>query len=127
MSEVRSRDDKPLPGIDYSEIHIPDEDNIGTGTFLTVLDPKAMTKINPIMSSIVNKPEFQLIMGINGAEEEATVLLGKADGNPAESRKVYKIPSETNRDNALQFKITFKEWDIMTLEMDGSTLVEVTG
>lgn len=126
MSEIRSRDDKPLPGIDYSEIHIPDEDNIGTGTFITVLDPKAMSKINPIMSSIVNKPLFQLIMGINAAEDEATVLLGKADNTPAISRKVYKIPTETNKDDALNFKIIFKEWDIKTLELDGSTLEEAT-
>ena len=126
MSEIRSREDKPLPGIDYSEIHIPDEDNIGTGTFITVLDPKAMSKINPIMSSIVNKPLFQLIMGINAAEDEATVLLGKADNTPAISRKVFKIPPETNKDDALNFKIIFKEWDIKTLELDGSTLEEAT-
>ncbi len=124
MSEVKSREDKPLPGIEYSEIHIPDEDNIGTGTFLTVLEPKALTKINPIMSSMVNKPLFQLIMGINAAENEATVLLGKADNTPAVSRKVYKVPTDKNRDDALEFNIIFKDWDITALELDGSALEE---
>ena len=50
MSEVKSREHKPLPGIEYSEILIFDEDNLGTGIFTTVLEPSAMSKINPILN-----------------------------------------------------------------------------
>ena len=124
MSEVRSREEKPLPGIDYSEIHIPDDEALGTGTFVTFFDPKAMVKVNPLMSTIVNKPVFQLILSVNGAEYEATVLLGKADNSPADSRKVYKIPKDTDTDKALNFKVVFSEWNITALEMDGNALKE---
>ncbi len=124
MAEVRSREEKPLPGIDYSEIHIPDEENLGTGSFTTLFDPKAMVKVNPLMSTIVNKPVFQLIMSVNAAEYEATVLLGKADNTPADSRKVYKIPKDADTDKALTFKAVFSEWNITALEMDGTALKE---
>ncbi len=124
MAEVKSRDEKPLPGIDYSEIHIPDENDIGTGAFLTVFDPKALVKVNPLMSTIVNKPVFQLILSVNAAEYEATVLLGKADDSPADSRKVYKIPKDTDTDKALTFNVVFSDWNITALEMDGTGLKE---
>jgi len=124
MSEVKSREEKPLPGIEYSEIHIPDEDNIGTGSFKTMLDPKAMGKVNPLMSTIVNKPFFQLIVNVNSAEDEITVLLGKADNAPALSRKVYKIPKDTDTDKAILLQTFFNEWEITALEMDGTKLKE---
>ena len=126
MAEVRSREEKTLPGINYSEIHIPDEENLGTGSFVTLFDPKAMVKVNPLMSTIVNQPEFQLILNVNAAETEyeATVLLGKADGTPASARKVYKIPKDTDTDKALNFKVVFSEWNITALEMDGIGLKE---
>lgn len=124
MGEVISREEKPLPGIAYSEIRIPDEDNIGTGSFITMLDPKAMGKVNPLMSTIVNKPFFQLIVSVNAAEDEVTVLLGKADNTPALSRKVYMIPKDTDIDKAILLQTFFNEWDIKALEMDGTKLKE---
>lgn len=124
MAEVKSREDKPLPGIEYSEIHIPDDNNLGTGSFITVLDPKAMTKVNPLMSTIVNKPVFQLIISVNAGEEEITVLLGKADNTPASSRKVYIIPEETKTDESIHLKAIFGEWEITALEMNGNELKE---
>jgi len=124
MGEVKSREEKPLPGIEYSEIQIPDEDNIGTGSFITMLDPKAMGKVNPLMSTIVNKPFFQLIVSVNSAEDEITVLLGKADDTPALSRKVYKVPKDIDTDKAILLHTFFNEWEIQALEMDGTKLKE---
>ena len=53
MAEIHSREEEPVPGILYSEIHVPDEDKLGTGTFLTVLEEGAFGKKNPIISSIM--------------------------------------------------------------------------
>ncbi|MHC4184219.1 MAG: hypothetical protein ACYSR0_12805 [Planctomycetota bacterium] len=122
MPEVKSRENNPLPGIEYSEIHIPDEDSLGTGTFVTVLEPGAMAKINPIMSTIVNKPVFQLIVSVNAGEEEATVALGKADNKPALSRKVFSIPKDTRSDESHELKVVFSDWDIKALQMNGDEL-----
>jgi len=122
MTEIKSREDRPLPGIEYSEIFIADENDLGTGVFTTIVEARALAKINPIMSSIINEPVFQLILNINSAEEAATVLLGKADNTPALSRKVFKIPEDTRIQEAHTFTINFSGWDVKTLEMDGNEL-----
>ncbi|MBI5742176.1 MAG: hypothetical protein HZA16_15865 [Nitrospirae bacterium] len=122
MTEIKSREDRPLPGIEYSEIFISDENDLGTGVFTTVVEQRALAKINPIISSIINEPEFQLVLNINSAQEEATVLLGKADNSPALSRKVFIIPEDTAIQEAHTFTINFSGWDIKTLELDGNKL-----
>jgi len=125
MAEIRSREDKPLPGIEFSEILIHDEEDLGTGVFTTVIEPKAMTKINPLLSSIRNAPEFQLIVNINLAEEAITVLLGKADNTPALSREVFKLPKKLNTSITHQFNTIFKDWKIMELRMNGDSLINI--
>jgi hypothetical protein len=125
MTGINSRDNNPVPGIDYSEIHIPDEQSLGTGTFTTVLEPKALGKINPIISSIINEPVFKLMVSINLAIEEVTVLLGKADKLPPLSRKVFKLPKEFNVSDVHTFDVGFKDWKIKGLEMNRNSLEKV--
>jgi hypothetical protein len=122
MAEVRSREKNPVPGIDYSELFIPDEMNLGSGTFVTVLEPGAMSKINPIISSIVNEPAFLLMVSVNLAIESVTALIGAADKTPPRSRKVYKLPRELRTEDAHSFEVAFREWDIRGLTMDGKEL-----
>ena len=125
MVEIRSREDKPLPGIDYSEILIHDEEDLGTGVFTTMLEPKAMAKINPLLSSIRNAPEFQLMVNINLAEEAITVLLGKADNSAALSREVFKLPKKIDTSVSHQFDTFFREWKITELRMNGNRLINI--
>ncbi len=122
MSEIKSHETNPLPGIDYSEIHIPDENILGTGIFTTVLESKAIAKINPIISSIINVPIFQLMVSINSVESEITVLLGKADNSPALSRKIFILPKKFDISNKHQFDVIFKDWEIKDLKMNGNKL-----
>jgi len=123
LAEIRSREDKPLPGIEFSEILIPDEDNIGSGTFITVLEPQAMAKINPIMSTIINKPVFQMIVSINAAEGEVTVLLGKADNSPAISRKTFRMPPKFDVSRPHRFDTFFEGWKIKGMKMNGDDMI----
>ena len=124
MAEIKSRDNNPVPGIDHSEIHIPDENNLGTGTYITVLEPNAMAKINPIISSIINEPVFMLVVSINLAIESVTVMIGKADNTPPLSRKVFKLPKEIDLPATHTLDVGFGEWKIELLRMDGESLVE---
>lgn len=124
MAEIKSRDNNPVPGIDHSEIHIPDENNLGTGTYITVLEPNAMAKINPIISSIINEPVFMLVVSINLAIESVTVMIGKADNTPPLSRKVFKLPKEIDLPATHTLDVGFGEWKIESLRMDGESLVE---
>jgi hypothetical protein len=126
MAEIKSRENNPLPGINYSEIRIPDEQNLGTGTFTTVLEPDAMAKISPIVSSIVNKPVFKLLVNIHLATKEITALLGKANNTPALSREVFKMPEKINFSDKHSFKVIFKDWKIKELKMNRKRLEKVT-
>ncbi len=125
MAEIKSRDNNPVPGIDYSEIIIPDEQNLGTGAFKTVLEPGAMKKNNPIISTIVNEPVFKLMVSINLAVEEVTVLLGKADKLPPVSREIFKLPKEFNVSDVQTFDVVFKDWKVKGLELNGNSLEKV--
>ncbi|MCK5511519.1 MAG: hypothetical protein KAI96_01850 [Thermodesulfovibrionia bacterium] len=125
MAAINSREQKPVPGIDYSEIRIPDEENLGTGTFKTVLLPNAMAKNCPIINTIVNVPVFQLMVNINSAENEVTVLLGKADKSPALFRRVFKLSENLDLSKAYSFEVTFSHWKIKDLKMNRKKLQTV--
>ena len=122
MAEIKSREEEPLPGITYSEIHIPDENSLGTGTFMTVLEEGAFGKKNPIISSIMNEPEFVLILSMNVAIESATAMLGKSQNTQPLDRKVFKIPTEVDTKEVLRFKVSFDDWDIKGIEINGNKL-----
>ncbi len=122
MSEIKSRGEKPVPGIEYSELSIPDENHLGTGLFRTVLEPRALARINPIISSILNEPIFKLIVNINLATETVTALLGKADNSPPLSREIFQLPKVFKTSDVLTFDVIFKDWKIQGANMNGKDL-----
>jgi len=122
VAEIKSREEEPLPGITYSEIHIPDENNLGTGTFVTVLEEGAFGKKNPIISSIMNEPEFVLILSMNAAIESATAMIGKSQNTQPLDRKVFKFPADMDTKIVLSFKVSFDNWNISGIEVNGNKL-----
>ncbi|UCH44025.1 MAG: hypothetical protein JSV11_06840 [Nitrospiraceae bacterium] len=122
MGEIKSREENPVPGIAYSEIHIPDEDSLGTGVFTSVLHPGAFGKNNPIISSIMNEPFFVLILSMNIAIESVTAMIGKSQNARPLDRKVFKIPSDVDVKKPLSFKITFNDWDLLNMELNGTKM-----
>ena len=125
MAEIISREQKPVPGIDYSEIRIPGEENLGTGTFTILLEHDAMPKINPIVSTIINEPVFQLLVNIDSEVKEVTALIGKADNTPPISREVFILPENNKLPDAHKFEITFKDWEIKDVMMNGDNLERI--
>jgi hypothetical protein len=126
MAEIISSEQKPVPGVDYSEIRIPDEENLGTGTFTILLEHDAMSKINPIVSAIINEPVFQLLVNIDSEVKEVTALVGKADNTPPISREVFILPENIKLPDAHKFEITFKDWEIKDVMMNGDNLERVS-
>jgi len=122
VAEIKSREEAPLPGITYSEIHIPDENVLGTGEFVTVLEEGAFGKKNPIISSIMNEPVFVLILSMNIAIESVTAMIGKSQNTPPLDRKVFKFPADTDTSAVLNFEVIFDDWDIMGIELNGNRL-----
>ncbi len=122
MAELENREDNPIPGVAYSEIRFPDELYLGTGEFTTMLEPKALAKINPIISNVMNEPYFLMIVTINLGIDQVTALLGKAHDEGPISRKVFDIPKDVNVENANDFTVVFKEWDITDIKLNGNAL-----
>ena len=42
MAEIKHREDNPIPGVEYSEIRIPDEYDLGTGEYTTMVPEKGL-------------------------------------------------------------------------------------
>ncbi|MBI4843830.1 MAG: hypothetical protein HY809_05830 [Nitrospirae bacterium] len=122
MPEIKSRDEAPVPGIDYSEIHIPNDNDLGTGTFKTVLKEDIMGKINPIISSIANEPDFLMLLTINTAIEEINVMLGKTEKEPPLSRVIFRMPKAIENKSAHTVDAHFKEWKVTEVELNGQKL-----
>jgi len=122
MSEIKSREDSPVPGVEYSEISIPDDKKLGTGFFKTVIEPAALKKINPIISSIQNEPVFLMIVSINIAIEQVTAMIGKSHNTPPLDRKVFTIPKGIDLLQANDFSVSFSDWDITGMKLNGNNL-----
>ncbi|MFC1953545.1 hypothetical protein ACFLWR_05395 [Chloroflexota bacterium] len=120
MAEIKNRQDNPGPGIDYSEIYIPNDQDLGTGTYTAVIQPEVLGNTEPIMSWAYNPPVFQISVKIDPSKEEISVLLGKADGGPPESRRVFHFPEKTGHTVASTFKTDFANWQIEELTINGS-------
>ena len=63
---------------------------------------------------------------MNIAIESATAMLGKSQNTPPLDRQVFKIPSDVDIKGTLKFKVSFDEWDITGLDLNGNQL-EKTG
>lgn len=122
MAEINSREANPIPGVEYSEIRIPDEHYLGTGEFTTMVEAGALKKINPIISNVMNEPYFLMIVTINLGIDQITALLGKAHDEGAIARRVFNIPKDTDLEKANDFTVIFKEWDITAITLNGSEL-----
>jgi len=120
VAEIKNRQDNPGTGIDYSEIYIPDDQDLGTGKYTAEIKTDVLANKEPVMSWAVNPPVFQISMNIDPAKEEISVLLGKADGSPPDSRRVFNFPQNMGKTDACTFEIQFANWQIEELTLNGT-------
>lgn len=123
MPEIKHRQINPSPEIEYAEIYIPDNRNLGTGSFKLVTKPMLST-IKAISGVMINPPIFQISVNINTETGEIPVLLGRADGSDPISMKVYQLPGDVDFSKSHEFKATFENWKVTGLYMDGIPLKE---
>ncbi len=125
MPEIRHRQANPSPEIDYAEIHIPDDRHLGTGNFITVTKPSALSTGKAVSSIIFNPPVFQISLNLNPSTRQIPVLLGLANGSAPTSGKTYLFPGNVSTLDSHEFKVTFEDWQITALYMDGTLLPEM--
>lgn len=121
---IEHRQQNPSPEIEYSVIAIPDEKNLGTGRFITVLKANVLSSAKAISSIIVNLPAFQISVNINPGTREIPVLLGRADGTDPTSGRLFILPSTVIPQVTHEFVAKFENWQVTGLELDGQPLAE---
>jgi len=122
MGKINYRLDKPVQGIKFSEIDIPNDQKLGTGIYTTALEPSALAKKKPVVSMIVNVPRFQLSVNINPLTKEIPVLLGKADESNPISNVMFSLPENVSLEEQYVFITEFKNWQIESLSMNNVSL-----
>lgn len=123
MPEIRHQQPSSAPEIDFAEIHIPDDEDMGTGTFTTVFAPDALLNDKNVTSDMFNAPEFQISVNIN-LNREVPVLLGKADGSPPRASSTFLIPLNVDPSKRHTVVATFSQWQVIRLTIDGLPLTE---
>ena len=125
MPEIKRRQVSASPEIEYAEIHIPDDRHLGTGRFTTVTKPSALSSGKAVSSIMFNPPLFQISLNLNPSTGEIPVLLGAANGSDPTSRKVFLFQEQVSLADSHEFKVTFEDWQITGLYIDGTSLPEM--
>ncbi|MCX2741993.1 hypothetical protein [Pontibacter anaerobius] len=124
MGKVNFRQESPQAGIKYSIINIPDDSNLGTGSFTTVYEKAAVAKNEAIGSMMVNAPAFQISVTINPATKEVPALLGRADGANL-NRKAFKLPVDLASKGDCAVVVDFEDWTIKSMTLNDEPLEEI--
>ena len=122
MGAFSNSEKNPILGVEYSEVCFPDEYNLGTGIFTTVVEAGALKKMSPIISNVLNEPYFLMIVTINLGIDQVTVLIGKAHDEGAIDRKVFNIPKDITVEDSHDFTVAFVDWDIKAITLNGKEL-----
>lgn len=123
MAEIRKRQNALEPGVDYSELHIPDDSYLGTGRYALSLQPNAIIEQEVITDTITNSPTFQMSVNINSIPKDVSVSLGKADGSAPISSKSFSLPKSSDLAGTHRFEAAFESWEIKSLKMNGMKLL----
>jgi hypothetical protein len=109
------------PEIASAEIQIPDDADLGTGSFSTSFKRGASWTTKSFMSVMMNPPAFQITATTN-PNREVPVLLGRADGSDPMSRVVFILPASIDESAPHVLRVDFSRWRIVSASFDGAPL-----
>ena len=122
MPEIKHQQRNACPEISLGEIHIPDDADLGTGTFTTTFSPRALpptTKV--IFSVIINDPGLQVAATVN-PNSEIAVALGRADGSNPRDVAIFILPRGVTKRASHTLRIEFADWCILSASFDGQPI-----
>ena len=121
MAEIKHQQPGGSPEVSGSVIHIPNDADMGTGTFTTEFKSNALPATKVIMSDIVNAPVFQITATVN-PNGDLPVLLGKADNSDPTDRVYFRLPGDIERNRPHALEVRFANWKIAAALLDGKPL-----
>ena len=122
MGEIKHRLSSTAPDIEYAEIYIPNENNLGTGQFTTVLKEGALVKNNPIVSMMIKRPIFQISVNINPQTFKIPILLGRADNSEPKDIVNFSLPRNIDKSAKYVLVVEFQEWKICSFKLNDISL-----
>ena len=124
MPEIKHRQDKASPEIEFGEIYIPDDKRLATGSFKTVIKAGALSTGKAVSSIMIQVPAFQISVNLNPSTGEIPVLLGLANGSEPISKRVFLFPEQVDFSYAQEFEVAFEDWEERSLSMDRTPLLQ---
>lgn len=114
MVPFKHSQQNPSPDVEKSEIILNNgESDLTEGSFMTLLKPNVLSKKQPIVSSIVNPPLFQISVNLNpqNSPPRMVVLLGDAVSDPKD-KETFEIPSDLDLTKSHEIKVEWKNTQI---------------
>ncbi len=121
MPEIRHQQPGGSPELSLSEIHIPNDSDLGTGTFTNMLAPRALLSDKHIASIMANPPVFQISVTIN-PNRDIVALLGRPDSKTPQNKAVFRLPMGLDFRQALRLVIEFAGGRIIAGSINGQPL-----
>ena len=121
MPAIKHQQRNACPEISLGEIHIPDDADLGTGTFTNTFSPRALPPTKVISSIMINAPSFQVAATVN-PNSEITVALGRADGSNPRDHAIFILPRSVTRRASHTLRIEFAGWRILSASFDGQPI-----
>ncbi len=110
MPEVRSRQANPAPGLAFSELRLPNDRDVSTGTYTIGINQGVLEGKNKIVSAVVNPPRFQVEVSIDPQARIVTAAVGPA--NAAVTKREIELPDGLDRKAAHTVLVRFKNWSV---------------
>lgn len=124
MPPIHHQRSDPAPGIDASELLIPDEQDLGTGTVTITISPNSLRADSLIVSSFTNPSLLFDISATFNGDRKVVVILGRSRETDAISQVCFSLPPYFRRNEAHTVAITFSKWAVFSATFDGNQLKE---
>jgi len=120
VPEIKHQQLGGSPWILSAEIHIPNDSDLGTGTFTTAFKAKAFSSGSDIASIMMNLPAFQISATVN-ANGDIPVLIGRAE---PQHQLMFVLPKGLDPAPPHTLRVEFTKWRIVAASIDGKQLAQ---
>lgn len=121
MPAIKHQVHNSSPEISLGEIQIPDDADLGTGMFITILKPGTLPAANVIGSVMIKQPVFQVSVTIN-PNGRIPVNIGVADGSTPRHTLTFILPQKIDSASRHTLTVHFAKWHIVAATLDGENL-----
>src|SRR5438093_8596900 len=120
MPEMRHRQPNPAPGLAFTEIMLPDETDVSTGTYTIGIKRGVLGGKDKIVAAAINAPRFQVELSIDPQTGVITAAVGPTNA-PVTKREI-ELPDGLDRKAAHTLEVRFKNWSVTEVLLGGQKL-----